>query len=171
MLPTDNCPLTSYLVAPGQGIAPTNLAVKGQLFPASNAGLQIPHEPSAPASCQRQLRQHTVPGGRGPAVSRASLQADLAAADTRTARLAAQVRRLEARLSEALGEQVWRESGIGGPDDTEQLKARITTLEQQVVDLELTLQERDEDLAAARAANRELMAQLNRGRDTPLLPG
>ncbi|MGV4926578.1 hypothetical protein K2224_14355 [Streptomyces sp. BHT-5-2] len=24
-----------------------------------------------------------------------------------------------------LGEQVWRESGIGGPDDTEQLQARI----------------------------------------------
>ncbi|WAP58859.1 DUF6262 family protein [Streptomyces sp. S465] len=68
----------------------------------------------------------TAPGSRGPAVSRASLQADLLAADARTARLAAQVRRLEARLSEVLGEQVWRESGIGGPEDTEQLKARIT---------------------------------------------
>ncbi|MGA4844729.1 DUF6262 family protein [Streptomyces sp. G45] len=101
-------------------------------------------------------------GGRGPAVSRASLQADLAAADARTARLATQVRRLEARLSEALGDQVWRESGIGGPEDTEQLKARITTLEQQVVDLELKLQDRDDDLAAARGANRELMAQINR---------
>ncbi|MEU1631173.1 hypothetical protein ABZ746_39245 [Streptomyces sp. NPDC020096] len=33
----------------------------------------------------------TIPGGRGPAVSRASLQADLLAADARTARLAAQV--------------------------------------------------------------------------------
>ncbi|MGW2183118.1 hypothetical protein ACWCXX_34700 [Streptomyces sp. NPDC001732] len=113
----------------------------------------------------------TVPGGRGPAVSRASLQADLAAADARTARLAAQVRRLEGRLSEVLGEQVWRESGIGGPDDTEQLQARITTLEQQVVDLELKLQDQGDDLAAARAANRELMAQLNRGRDTPPPPG
>ncbi|MGW0368003.1 hypothetical protein ACWDZW_03565 [Streptomyces coeruleorubidus] len=80
-----------------------------------------------------------------------------------TARLAAHVRRLEARLSEVLGEQVWRESVIGGPDDTEQFKARITTLEQQVIDLELKLQERDDDLAAARAANRELMAQLDRG--------
>jgi hypothetical protein len=29
----------------------------------------------------------------------------------------------------------------------------------------LQLQDRDEDLAAARAANRELMAQLNRGRE------
>ncbi|ALO98752.1 hypothetical protein SHL15_7760 [Streptomyces hygroscopicus subsp. limoneus] len=104
----------------------------------------------------------TTPGGHGPAVSRASLKADLAAAHARSARLAAQVRRLEQRLSEVLGDQVWRESGIGGPEDTEQFKARITTLEQQVIDLELKLQERDDDLAAARAANRDLMAQLNR---------
>ncbi|NUR03980.1 MAG: hypothetical protein HOY79_47980 [Streptomyces sp.] len=53
---------------------------------------------------------------------------------------------------------------------TEQLQARITTLEQQVVDLELKLQDRDDDLAAARAANRELMSQLNRGRDSPPPP-
>lgn len=94
-------------------------------------------------------------------VSRAFLQADLLAANARCTRLAAQVRRLEARLSEALGERVWRESGIGGPDDAEQLKARITTLEQQVADVEIKLQKRDDDLVAARAANRELMAQLN----------
>ncbi|MFF8731753.1 hypothetical protein ACF073_35520 [Streptomyces sp. NPDC015171] len=104
----------------------------------------------------------TAPGGRGPAVSRASLQADLLAADARTARLAAHARRLEARLSEVLGEHVWRESGIGGTEDNEQLKARITTLEQQVVDLELKLQDQGDELAAARGANRELMAQLNR---------
>lgn len=107
----------------------------------------------------------TTPGGHGPAVSRASLKADLAAADARTARLASQVRRLEQRLSEVLGDQVWHESGIGGPEDTEQLQARITTLEQQLIDLELKLQERDDDLAAARAANRELMTQLNRHSD------
>jgi hypothetical protein len=35
-------------------------------------------------------------------------------------------------------------------------------LEQQVIDLRLKLEERDEDLAAARATNRELMTQLNR---------
>ncbi|MFD3536420.1 hypothetical protein [Streptomyces sp. NPDC058664] len=102
----------------------------------------------------------TVPGDRGPAVSRASLQADLLAADARTARLAAHARRLETRLSEVLGEQVWRECGIGGSEGTEQLKARLTTLKQQVVDLELKLQDQGEDLAAAQAANRELMAQL-----------
>lgn len=95
-------------------------------------------------------------------VSRASLQADLLAADARSARLTAQVRSLEARLGEVLGEQVWREIGIGGPDDTEELKAKITTLEQQVVDLELKLQDQGDELNAARTTNRELMAQLNR---------
>jgi hypothetical protein len=64
--------------------------------------------------------------------------------------------------SEVLGDEVWREAGIGGPDDTERLRARITTLEQQAVDPELRLQERDDDLAAARAAKRELISQLNR---------
>jgi hypothetical protein len=34
-------------------------------------------------------------------------------------------------------------------------------LEQRVIDLRLQLEERDQDLAAARAANRELMAQIN----------
>lgn len=57
----------------------------------------------------------------------------------------------------------------GGPDDTEQLQARIATLEQQAVDLELQLQDRDDDLAAARAANRELTAQLNRSAPPGLL--
>ncbi len=67
-----------------------------------------------------------------PGVSRASLQTDLLAAGERAARLHSRVRQLEKRLSEALGEQAWRESGLEG-----------------------------EDLAAARATNRELMAQLN----------
>jgi transposase-like protein len=97
-----------------------------------------------------------IPGGRGPAVSRVSLQTDLVAADARTARLAAQVRALEARLGEVLGEQIWRETGIGGPDDTEQLKARITTLEQQVVDLELKLQDQGDELNTARTTIRHV---------------
>ncbi|MBB6081803.1 hypothetical protein HNR57_007766 [Streptomyces paradoxus] len=37
--------------------------------------------------------------------------------------------------------------------------------------MELKLQDQGDDLAAARAANRELMAQLNRGRDIPTHPG
>ncbi len=99
--------------------------------------------------------------GVGPGVSRASLQADLLNAQQRVARLAARVHQLERHLSEALGEAVWRESGLGAPDDIDQINHRIVVLEQQVVDLRLQLDERDQDLDAARAANRELMSQLN----------
>jgi hypothetical protein len=99
--------------------------------------------------------------GVGPAVSRASLQADLTNAHQRAVRLAARVHQLEQRLSESLGEQAWHESGLGVPDDIDQLKQQIGTLEQHTIDLRLQLEERDDDLAAARSANRELMAQLN----------
>ncbi len=92
--------------------------------------------------------------GGGPAVSRASLQ-------HRCARMATRAHQLEARLTELLGEHAWRESGLGAPDDIDQLKQQTAALEQHVIDLRLQLQERDQDLAAARAANRELMARVN----------
>ena len=76
-------------------------------------------------------------------------------------RLNSRVRQLEKRLSEALGEKAWQESGLGVPADIDALNQTINHLEQQVIDLRLQLDERDQDLAAARAANRELIAQLN----------
>jgi hypothetical protein len=100
-------------------------------------------------------------GDAGPAVTRASLQADLLAAHERSSRLSARVWQLEKRLSEALGEQAWRESGLGAPADIDDLNQKVADLEQQAIGLRLQLEERDQELAAARAANRELMAQLN----------
>lgn len=100
--------------------------------------------------------------GTGPTVSRASLQADLVNAQERATRQAAHIRQLENKLSGLLGEQAWRESGLGAPADIDQLHRQITALEQQVVDLRGQLNERTEDLEAARATNRELMARLNR---------
>jgi hypothetical protein len=102
----------------------------------------------------------------GPGVTRASLQADLLAACERALRLTARTRQLEKRLSEALGEQAWRQSGLGAPADIDALNQKITHLEQQAADLRLQLGERDQDLAAARAANRELMTQLNHAATT-----
>ncbi|MBN9618466.1 MAG: hypothetical protein J0H43_01850 [Actinobacteria bacterium] len=99
--------------------------------------------------------------GAGPAVSRASLQADLLAAQHRCARMAARTQQLEKRLSELLGEQAWRASGLGAPTDVEELQRKIVFLEQQVVDLRLQLDERDQELTAARGANRELMTRIN----------
>ena len=91
------------------------------------------------------------PGGEtaGPAVTRASLQADLLAARERAIRLSTRVRQLEQRLSDALGEQAWRESGLGAPADIDALHEKITHLEQQAADLRLQLEERDDELAAA----------------------
>jgi len=97
----------------------------------------------------------------GPVVTRASLQADLLAAHERAVRLNTRVQHLEKRLSEALGEQVWRESGLGTPIDIDALQQQIVHLEQQIIDMRLQLEERDEDLAAARATNRELMTRIN----------
>jgi polyhydroxyalkanoate synthesis regulator phasin len=102
----------------------------------------------------------------GPVVTRASLQADLLAAHERAARLNGRVQHLEKRLSEALGEQAWRESGLGTPTDIDALNQQITHLHQQVIDLRLQLEEREEDLNAARATSRELMTRLNASRHT-----
>jgi hypothetical protein len=106
--------------------------------------------------------QATPPdAGTGPAASSASLQADLLNAQQRATRLAARVQQLESRLSALLGVHAWHESGLGAPPGIDALKQHNHTLEQQVTDLRLQLDERNQDLAAARAANRELMTQLN----------
>ncbi|MEU9649964.1 DUF6262 family protein [Streptomyces sp. NPDC048110] len=98
----------------------------------------------------------------GTQVSRQSLLADVANLTARNSRLSAHITRLERRLSESLGQAAWEASGLGAPADVETLTRRVTELEQQLLDLRAELDERDEDLVAARAANRELMAQVNR---------
>ena len=103
---------------------------------------------------------------RSSAVSRASLQSDLHAAQHRAARLAGRVQQLERRLSEHLGEQVWQETGLGAPDDVDQLHQRIVSLEAEVADVRIQLEERVDELAAARLANRELMTRMNSSRST-----
>jgi cell division protein FtsB len=95
-------------------------------------------------------------------VSRQSLLADLANLRAHNERLRRQVSKLAKRLSEALGEEVFRASGLGGPDDTEQLRRRVAELEQTVLDLRQQLEERTEELDAARTTNRDLMAEVNR---------
>jgi cell division protein FtsB len=95
-------------------------------------------------------------------VSRQSLLADLANLRAHNERLRRQINKLARRLSEALGEEVFRASGLGGPDDTEGLRRRAAELEQTVLDLREQLEERTEELDAARTTNRDLMAELNR---------
>ncbi|MFE4335698.1 hypothetical protein ACFRQM_41830 [Streptomyces sp. NPDC056831] len=100
-------------------------------------------------------------GPTGPQVSRQSLLTDLANLTDRNTRLTAHVARLEQRLSEALGHEAWQATGLGAPGDTNALEQQVALLEQQIADLRDRLTESNEDLQAARATNRELMAQLN----------
>ena len=66
-----------------------------------------------------------------------------------------------------LGEQAWRESGLGAPEDIDALKRRISELEQKVVDLTSQVEERIGELHAACAANREMMTRINTARRAP----
>lgn len=99
--------------------------------------------------------------GVGPSASRASLQADLANSQDRCKRLADHVSLLEKRLSATIGEEVWNLSGLGSSIDVEDLHRQIITLEETNADLRLKMEDLEEELAAARATNRELMTQLN----------
>ncbi|MFE2738778.1 DUF6262 family protein [Streptomyces sp. NPDC059349] len=94
-------------------------------------------------------------------VSRASLQADLVNAQARKTRLAAQVQQLQRRLSEAMGERVWKEAGLGAPADLDALERKTTRLEQENAELKGELEEARADLEASRAANRDLTRALN----------
>ncbi|MYV97643.1 hypothetical protein GT354_05005 [Streptomyces sp. SID3343] len=113
-------------------------------------------------------RVHTAaatppPEGHRAAASRASLWSDLANALERNTRLRGQVRRLEKRLSQAMGESVWSDSGLGAPVDIDRLQRQVTALEQQLAQTRYELDERGDELDAARAANRELTRTLNHG--------
>jgi hypothetical protein len=59
-------------------------------------------------------------------------------------------------LSQLLGEQAWHASGLGATADIDELQRKLTRLEQAQVDLTAYLDERTEELRAAREANREL---------------
>ncbi|MEU7180998.1 MULTISPECIES: DUF6262 family protein [Streptomyces] len=103
----------------------------------------------------------------GPSASKQSLLADLANLTDRARRQEDHIRRLEQRLAEALGEQVWQRAGLGEPPDHVALHKRIVHLEQHNAELQQQLADRDDDLDAARAANRQLMASLNTTKDKP----
>ncbi|MCX4596929.1 hypothetical protein OG819_47065 [Streptomyces sp. NBC_01549] len=60
-----------------------------------------------------------------------------------------------------MGEQAWRESGLGAPADQEELQRQGSRLEQANTELLARLEERDAELEAARAAILELTRALH----------
>ena len=95
-------------------------------------------------------------------VSRRSLLADNANLREQNRRLAQQLGGLEERLSDVLGAEAFQRSGLGAAADTAALQTQVAQLQQRVLDLERMLEEREEELAAAREAHRRLMAEHNR---------
>jgi hypothetical protein len=100
------------------------------------------------------------PAGAG-AVSRRSLLADSANLRDRSRRLEQHARSLEDRLSELLGTQVSQRTGLGPRPDVTALSDQVQALRQENLDLRRRAEEREEELAAAREANRRLMTELN----------
>ena len=84
-------------------------------------------------------------------ISRRSLLADLANLREHNERLRHQNAKLTERLSEILGEQVFHDAGLTRTDETSTLRKRVAELEQQLLDRRQDLQDRDDELAAARA--------------------
>ena len=95
-------------------------------------------------------------------ISHRSVLAENANLHEQNRRLAQHLRDLEDRLSELLGQQAFERSGLGAPTSTAALQAELEQQRQANLDLKRVLEERDEELAAARETNRRLMNQLNR---------
>ncbi|MGW0771575.1 hypothetical protein [Streptomyces sp. NPDC002676] len=109
---------------------------------------------------QTQAAEPHPPGPE--TLSRPSLMADLANAQDRNTRLAEENRLLRERLSVVLGEEIWREAGLGDATaNTDQLQSHITELEQEAAELRRRLEECKGDLGATRSVNREYTARLN----------
>ena len=92
-------------------------------------------------------------------VSRRSLQADNANLRERNHRLEQHARSLEDRLSQLLGTQISQRTGLGAPPGTAALGEEADKLSQQIIDLRRAPQELEE-FAAAREANRKMMAEV-----------
>ena len=104
----------------------------------------------------------TDPSPAATTISHRSVLAENANLHEQNRRLAQQVSDLEARLSELLGQQAFDRSGLGAPASTAAVHAELEAKRQAVLDLRRVLEERNEELAAARETSRRLMNQLNR---------
>ena len=121
----------------------------------------IHRHPDLHAAVVAAARHPAEPVPTNSAASVASLRADLLSMRGHNTPLQERIQSLELRPSEAIGEAVFRASGLGAPDDVRTLQQSLADSHQQIVELRRQLEERTDELAAARAANRELMTQLN----------
>jgi predicted RNase H-like nuclease (RuvC/YqgF family) len=94
--------------------------------------------------------------------TRQSLEADNLNLRATVRRQTQHIADLEARLSELLGEQAYSRTGLGAPRNHAALEEQNHTLQNEIQELQAKLQDQEEELGAAREANRQLMGQLNK---------
>jgi len=126
------------------------------------APLVHPPPPDLHAAVLKAADATTSPSPASTAISHRSILAEAANLHEQNRRLAKQIRDLEDRLSELLGQHAVDRSGLGAPASTAALHTDFEAERETVVNLRRALEERDEELAAARETNRRLMNQLNR---------
>lgn len=105
-------------------------------------------QPSAPPTATTTTRQ--------------SLEADSLNLRAIVHRQTQHIADLEARLSELLGEQAYSRTGLGAPHDHTALEEQNQILQNEIQELHAKLQDQEEELGAAREANRQVMGHLNR---------
>jgi chromosome segregation ATPase len=103
----------------------------------------------------------TAQAGADGRVTVASLRADLANAKAHNHRLREQLRALEQRLSETLGQEVADELEPAG-ERPEQLRTRLKDAQAQIFEMAEQRADAREELDAVREINRELLAEHNR---------
>lgn len=95
-------------------------------------------------------------------VTIASLRADAANAKAQNRRIREQLRALEQRLSEALGQQIAVEIDPTRIATSDELRRGLEDAQARIFDLEEALADAREELEAVREINRELLAAQNR---------
>lgn len=105
------------------------------------------------------------PAAHAGTVSRRTLDADNLNLRETVRRQAQHIADLETRLSELLGDQAYARSGLGAPRDHAALQQEVLTLQAEAQRLRGALDERTDELDAARQAHRQLMNHVNRHPD------
>lgn len=100
--------------------------------------------------------------GTAAATTRQSLKADNLNLRATVRRQTQHIADLEARLSELLGEQAYIRTGLGAPRNHAALEEQNHALQNEIQELQAKLQDQEEELGAAREANRQLIGQLNK---------
>jgi hypothetical protein len=157
---TEAVPEVKLMALENRNGTPASVSAIARAAGVDRSFLYRPRHRDLLAALHTAARQPPGPGN-SPGASRASLQADLANSQDRCKRLAEHVALLEKRLSEHLGQDAWHQSGLDAAVDLDDLRNQVRTLEEANAGLRAKMEDLEDELDAARPANRELMTRAN----------